>query len=105
MKFPTRFANLFELSRLPWFGLRDGRLVLTDRTVGPTIDCHSHLALSYVLPNRVALDTLHPSTQTYLPADRALDLDVYVNCNLLPEDLARLTKDLTIKSIRSQSLH
>ncbi len=99
MKFPTRFANLFELARLPWFGLREGRLVLTDRSVGPTIDCHSHLALSYVLPNRVKLDALHPATETYLPANRALDLDVYVNCNLLPEDLNRLTKDLTLKSM------
>lgn len=97
--FPTRFANLSELSTLPWFDMKDGRLVLSDETVGPTIDCHSHLALSYVLPNRVDYKKLHEKTETYLPDDRAIDLDIYVNCNLSAADVKRLKKDLTLRSM------
>lgn len=96
---PTQFANLSELSQLPWFSLEDGRLKVADATVGPIIDCHSHLALSYVLPNRVDLDAFHERVQRYLPDERAIDLDVYINCNLSPEDLKRLKKDLTIASM------
>jgi hypothetical protein len=35
---PQVFENLFDLARLPWFDLRDGRVVVSDRTVGPVID-------------------------------------------------------------------
>jgi hypothetical protein len=56
------FANLLDLSRLPWFGVRDGRLVVTDAGIGPIIDMHTHVALAYLMPMRVDLYRATPHT-------------------------------------------
>ena len=52
----TRFEDHYALSRLPWFEIRDGRLVLKDRSLGPIVDVHTHLALSYVYRTTVDLE-------------------------------------------------
>jgi uncharacterized protein len=97
---PSRFTSLLDLTRLPWFGLSDeGRLVLTDKSIGPIADLHTHLALAYVRPLSVDLNKLHPETEHYLPSCCAIDLDVYVNRNMSPEIVAELTKDLTLRSL------
>jgi predicted TIM-barrel fold metal-dependent hydrolase len=90
-----------DLVRLPWFepsptGVRLRREVAGVRGI---IDCHSHLALAYVLPMSVDLDRETPRTEHYLPVERDVDLEVYINKNFTPDDLARLTKDLTWKSL------
>jgi len=95
----TRFANLFDLARLPWFELRAGRLVLADRSLAGAIDLHSHLALSYGFPARVDLRKAHAETEHYLPKDREFDLEVYINKNFLADDLKRLERDLSLKSL------
>lgn len=95
---PSRFSSLLDLARLPWFGLsEEGRLVLTDKSVGPIADLHTHLALAYVRPMSVDLEKLHPETQTYLPSCCALDLDVYANRNMSPDIVRALTRDLTLE--------
>lgn len=95
-----RFSNLLDLARLPWFEVRDGdRLALKDRSVGPVIDMHTHLALSFVRKNQVDLNRQTPETQHYLPCCCALDLDVYMNENYTPEQLSTLKTDLTLKSV------
>ena len=101
----TRFASHMELASLPYFELRDGdHLVLADPDLGPAIDFHTHLALAYVRPNRVDLHRAHPVTQHYLPMYRPLDLDVYQNRNFVPEDLKRMTRDLTLSSLTSRGM-
>ena len=99
VNYPTRFDNLLDLARLPWFEAKDGRLVLADKALGPAMDVHTHLALAYALPNSVDLLRLWPQTEHYLAAARPLDLDVYINRNFTPDDLKRLEVDLALKSV------
>ncbi|MDB4944357.1 MAG: hypothetical protein JWP97_3891 [Labilithrix sp.] len=97
---PSRFSSLLDLTRLPWFSLsEEGRLVMSDPSVGPIADVHTHLALAYVRPISVDLHKLHPETEHYLPSCCAIDLDVYVNRNMSPEIVKALTKDLTLGSL------
>lgn len=97
---PSRFTSLLDLARLPWFELsEEGRLVTTDKSVGPIADLHTHLALAYVRPMSVDLDKLHTETQHYLPSCCAIDLDVYANRNMSPEIVEDLTRDLTWRSL------
>lgn len=96
---PTRFDSLHDLARLPWFDLRDGRLVVSDPSVGTAIDTHTHLALSFVRPRQVDLHRSTPKAEHYLPEHRAFDLDVYVNKNFLPDDLHRMERDLSLGAL------
>jgi predicted TIM-barrel fold metal-dependent hydrolase len=95
----TRFSNLLDLARLPYFEVKDGALVLADAALGPAIDVHTHLALAYVRRMSVDLGREWPETEHYLPPERAIDLDVYANRNFTPEDLRRLNRDLTLLSV------
>ncbi|HEY8075419.1 MAG TPA: amidohydrolase family protein [Labilithrix sp.] len=98
--YPSRFEALADLARLPWFSISDeGRLVMTDKSVGPIADLHTHLALAYVRPPSVDFQKLHAETQHYLPSCCAIDLDVYCNKNIPPEALAALKRDLTLRSL------
>lgn len=97
---PSRFTSLFDLARLPWFGLsEEGRLVMKDPSVGPIADLHTHLALAYVRPPSVDYGALHPETQHYLPSCCAIDLDVYANQNMSREIVRELKRDLTWRSL------
>ena len=87
------------LAELPSFELREGRLVLVDTSIGPVIDVHTHLALGFGLPLRVDLHAAPEPTRHYLPLGNALDLDVYQNRNLGPDDLSRMRHDLVWKSL------
>lgn len=93
------FPSVNALSTLPWFELRDGRLGLRDRFLPPAIDVHTHLALAFVRPMAVDLFAAPHPTRHYLPLSNRLDLDVYINQNLSKEDLARLTRDLTLGAL------
>jgi len=96
MELPTRFKDHQELARLPYFDLDpSGRLVLADASLGPAIDCHTHLALAYLRPMALDLHRSHEHAEHYLPLERALDLDVYANKNFTEQDLARMSRDLT----------
>jgi len=52
-----KFDGVLDLARLPYFDAdpEEGRLRLADRSIGPVIDMHTHLALAYVLPIEVDL--------------------------------------------------
>jgi len=91
-----RFESLTDLTRLPWFALRDGRLVLADQTVPRAIDFHVHLALSYGPLGGVDLQASAPQTRWYLPHDRPFDLDIYANKNFSEEDLKNLRFDMGV---------
>ncbi|MBI5495429.1 MAG: amidohydrolase family protein [Deltaproteobacteria bacterium] len=100
----TRFRDLADLARLPWFKVVDGRLVMHDRSVGPIIDMHTHLALAYVRPLQLDLRKPTPWTEHYLPACCAVDLDVYVNRNFTVARLKQMKRDLTLGSLTAGGL-
>jgi len=87
------YANLHELARLPWFSVVDGELRL-DPAVGPAIDVHTHLAQSFLVPNRVQLAVESGEVHHYLPRDRAFAFDRYLNQYLTAEDRQRMERDL-----------
>jgi predicted TIM-barrel fold metal-dependent hydrolase len=94
------FANLLGLSELPWFARGDeGRLVVRDRSLGPILDVHTHVALAYVLPMQVDVFKTTPETRHYLPGCRPLDLEVYANRNFEPGDITEMKKDLSVRSL------
>lgn len=94
--FPRVFSSLHDLARLPWFEVRQGRLVVADPSVRRAVDMHTHLALTYVRPPAVDLTARHDRVEHYLPDDVPLDFDVYVNKNFRPEDLRRMKRDLVV---------
>lgn len=98
MTYPTRFASSFELAQLPWFEMRDGRLI-RDPSLGPAIDVHTHLALSFIRKDTVDLLAKPRPAEHYLPLDANLDLDVYANRNFTPEHMSAMKRDLGIKGL------
>jgi predicted TIM-barrel fold metal-dependent hydrolase len=96
---PTTFKDLADLARLPWFELQDRRLVLKDDTVGPIIDMHTHLAMSFVRRNQLDLHRLTDDVEHYLPHEAPIDLEKYINQNIPPADLKNLKRDLTLRSL------
>ena len=95
----TRFEGLLDLARLPYFEVRQGRLVLADSSLGPMLDAHTHLALSYGPGRGVDLERDSGPARHYLPAPRSLDLEVYANQNLSSQDLSAMKRDLTLRSL------
>ncbi len=94
MSFPTKFASHFELARLPWFKVEDGRLALSDPALGPCIDMHTHLALTFLFPHRVDLAATTERSDLYLNPEQPLDLDLYANKHFDAALLDRMKKDL-----------
>lgn len=102
--YPTRFSNLADLARLPWFSLRDGHLVVDDPTVPETIDMHTHLALAFVRPMQVDLQRPSERIQLYLPEHRPIDMEVYINRNIPPSDLKALNHDLALNALTDKGM-
>lgn len=101
---PIRFASSLDLSELPWFGLQDGRLVLTDDTLGPIIDVHTHLALTFGRRRTVDLFAEPGPTEHYLPLQDPLDLDVYANKNFTPLAMKRMRRDLGVCCVTKRGM-
>lgn len=95
-----RFESLLDLARLPYFEVKDGELVLADARFGPAIDVHTHLALTYLLPQKVDLLAETERTEHYLPRARPIEFGVYQNRNLTRADRDALEDDLTRGSFR-----
>jgi predicted TIM-barrel fold metal-dependent hydrolase len=101
----TKFRDVLDLARLPYFELRAGRLALADPALGPAIDLHTHLALAYGPRSRLDLLRATPETEHYLPSRGApIDLEVYANRNFTTEALARMKRDLTIMSFTARGM-
>ena len=101
---PVTFNTHFDLARLPWFEVREGRLALADDTLPRAVDMHAHLALAYVLPTRINLRARTPETYHYLRLQDRLDLASYGNRNYTPERLAEMKRDLTLGAVRAGGL-
>ena len=97
-KYP-KFANLFDLARLPYFDIRGGRLCLADAALGPVFDVHTHLALAYGPKATVDLARETPSAELYLRADKPIDFGEYMNRNFAPHDLVAMERDLTREAL------
>ena len=103
MKIPNewlRFENLLDLARTPFFEVVGGELTLADPALGPAIDVHTHLALTFVRRRTVDLNRETPHVEHFLPADRPIEMDVYQNRNFSPEDLQRMTRELSLGAMR-----
>lgn len=101
MSAQIRYKSSWDLAKLDYFDLRDGRLVISEPQKWRSFDAHTHLALSYALPNQVDLLAEHDRSEVYLQPDRPLDLDVYANKNFWPADLKTMKWDLTLLSMTS----
>ena len=96
----TVFNEGYDLSKLPYFDIKDGRLVIADPSFGPAIDAHTHIVMAFLLPLSVDLMSTKDPTEHYLPMKgRKIDFTVYQNKNFSKEDLSRMTRDLTITSM------
>jgi predicted TIM-barrel fold metal-dependent hydrolase len=101
---PTLYSSLFDLVRLPWFALRDGRLVIDDSSVGPIIDMHTHVAMAFVRRNRIDLARQTDGVEHYLPAKLPIDLACYANQNIPPDQLRRVRLDLTLYGLTKSGM-
>ena len=101
---PTRFSNLADLGRLPWFEAHGERVAVTDKGIGPIIDMHTHVALSYLLPPTVDLFATVPEAEIYLPACCSLDLDVYANRNFTAERWTTMSKDMALNALGNKGI-
>lgn len=103
--FPTRFESTLDLARLPWFDIEGGnRLVLADPSVGPIIDMHTHLAMSFLRRLTVDLGASTPTTAYYLPVTLPVDLDRYSNMNFDRASMFAMKADLSVLSFTGQGL-
>lgn len=94
------FATLHDLALLPYFDCDGERLALRDRSLGPILDVHAHLALAFVLPLGIDMLGAAPApVDHYLPARSRIDLDVYANRNLSSERLRAIQLDLGVRSL------
>ena len=98
MSYPTTFDSNFALAELPWFEMRDGRLV-RDPNLGTAIDVHTHLALSFIRKDTVDLHAAPRPAEHYLPQDAPLDIDVYANRNFSEAQLEAMKKDLGLGGV------
>jgi predicted TIM-barrel fold metal-dependent hydrolase len=94
-----KFNSLYDLARLPYFEVKDGRLVLADRKLGPVCDVHTHLALAYGPKVKVDLMKKTDAAELYLRSDKPIDFDVYMNKNYAPHDLVAIERDLTRETL------
>lgn len=105
---PTSFASTLDLARLPWFEVRGGnRLAVTAEAadeVGPVIDMHTHLAMSYLRKLQVDVTTATPATAHYFPLTLPVDLEGYSNRNFDPGSLFMMQFDLSLLSVTGKGM-
>lgn len=95
----TRFDRALDLSRLPYFELKGGRLCLVAGHCGPIVDAHTHLALTFGRRKSVDLLADNGPCAHYLPMTDPLDLDCYQNRNFSPDALGKMKRDLGLRGL------
>lgn len=95
-----RYPGIRGLAALEWFELDDAGQLRLVADVGPIADVHVHLALHFGPWGRVDLQSAPRPTEHYLPVERELELDVYINKNFSSEDLSRMKSDLVWGNFR-----
>lgn len=99
-KYPLRFADRNGLAALPWFDIEQGELVLSDPSVGPIIDVHTHYALPSFRHDEDDMERASPDSDLLLGRCCAHHLDVYANQCFSPAELSAMKRELTIGALR-----
>ena len=93
---PLRFDERVTLDQLPWFEADGHRIVLADKTVGQTIDMHTHYALPAMWPHSYDLNKEHDDSHLLLSCCSNHHLDVYANQNFSKRELRSMKLDLVV---------
>jgi hypothetical protein len=93
----TRLSDSKYISRQP-----SGALRLAE-SVGPVVDVHSHLALTYVRRGQVDLERDAP-IELYLDPETPLDLDAYMNTNFDAASMKAMRHDMSIGSLHKHGM-
>jgi predicted TIM-barrel fold metal-dependent hydrolase len=96
---PLRFEDRLSLDQLPWFEADGERIVLADKSIGPTIDMHTHYALPAVWPHRYNLEAETEDSHLLLSCCSNHDLDVYANKNFSKRELRAMKFDLVMGGV------
>jgi len=67
--------------------------------VGPIVDVHCHLALTYVPTGKVDLEAESPA-ELYLDPEAEIDLEAYMNTNFDAGGMKAMRRDLSLGSLR-----
>lgn len=102
--YPLRFATRDALAQLPWFDVHQGHVVLSDKSVGPIIDVHTHYALPSVMANHIDLSAHHDDSHLLLGRCCAHHLDVYANQCFTPNELKVMKQELVQGGVRGRGL-
>lgn len=100
--FPLRYATRDALAELPWFDLDGGNIVLTDLSVGPIIDMHTHYALPSVSAAHLDLNAETPDSDLLLGRCCAHHLDVYANQCFTATELRAMKRELVLGGVRGK---
>ncbi len=95
-EFPLKFATRSALAALPWFDVDHGEIVLSDKTVGPVIDMHTHYALPTVALRSVDMLAETPDSNLLLGRCCAHHLDIRANQCFSPRELRALKLELLL---------
>ncbi len=101
--FRATISELRELSELPYFTWRENNLYAVD-DLGPIIDVHSHLALSFVKKGTVDLEKKTADVRTYLPKTTPINLHRYMNTNIPKAEMRNMKKDMSIRSLTKKGM-
>ncbi|MBI5515829.1 MAG: amidohydrolase family protein [Deltaproteobacteria bacterium] len=93
---PLRFVTRNALAALPWFEVHDGEIVLSDPSVGPVIDMHTHYALPTWTGREADLSRETPDSNLLLGRCCAHHLDVRANQCFTPAELRALKRELLL---------
>lgn len=100
------FQNYNDLSRLPYFTIKNERLAIDkSANIGPIIDFHTHLALAYLAPMRIDLFKLHERTEHILPDYAEINLEKYANKDYTPELLKRMHRIVAKQVFSKEGAH
>lgn len=99
MNFPLRFETRVALAELPWFEVDHGEVVLSDRSVGPVIDMHTHYALPSLSVHRIDIERETPDSNLLLGACCAHHLDIRANRCFTDTDLRDLKRELIVGAL------
>ena len=98
--FPLRFPDRNGLAALPWFEIDAGELVVSDRSVGPVIDVHTHYCLPSLRHGVADMEAETPDSDLLLGRCCAHHLDVYANQCFTPRELSEMKRELVLGALR-----
>lgn len=97
---PLRFSDRNGLAALPWFEIEQGELVVSDPSVGPVIDVHTHYCLPSFRHGVADMERETSESDLLLGRCCAHHLDVYANQCFTPAELAAMKRELVLGALR-----